>query len=217
MSCHLDFYIDDLVLDEMRQGSEYACNIYEARRIEVVLGRSAKIEEDVVEENCTADGIPISRRRGGGGTVVLSPGTVIISIAGLSNLQYHLREHMNAVNRTIIATLEQLGVDCPVIQGISDIALGNKKILGSSLYRRKDLVLYQGSLLVNSDLTLMDRYLKMPRKQPEYRGGRRHEAFVTSLHNEGYNISAAEIIESLQKEFALNPPWPPVPPEHVHV
>jgi lipoate-protein ligase A len=198
----------------MLRGSDYAFEIYEARRIEVVLGRSAKIEEDVVETNCTADRIPISRRRGGGGTVVLSPGTVIISIAGLSTLQYHLREHMNAVNLTIIDTLELLGVDSPVIQGFSDIALGNKKILGSSLYRRKDLVLYQGSLLVNSDLTLMNRYLKLPRKQPEYRGGRPHDAFVTSLHRERYDISVAAIIESLREAFELNPPWPPVPQGH---
>ena len=206
-----NFYIDDLVMDRMVQGSEYACEIYEGHRVEVVLGRSSKIEEDVMVETCTDDGIPLLRRRGGGGTVVLSPGTVILSIAGRSTLQYHLREHMNAVNRIIVDTLEQLGVDSPVIRGISDITLGMKKILGSSLYRRKDLVLYQGSLLVNPDLSLMKRYLKQPRKQPAYRKDRSHEDFVTSLHNEGYEIPKVEIIDKLREAFIEGSPWPPVP------
>lgn len=206
-----NFYIDDLVMDRMVQGSEYACEIYEGHRVEVVLGRSSKIEEDVMVETCADDGIPLSRRRGGGGTVVLSPGTVILSIAGRSTLQYHLREHMNAVNRIIVDTLEQLGVDSPVIRGISDITLGMKKILGSSLYRRKDLVLYQGSLLVNPDLSLMKRYLKQPRKQPAYRKDRSHEDFVTSLHNEGYEIPKVEIIDKLREAFIEGSPWPPVP------
>jgi len=209
--CSHNFYIDDLVMDRMLQGSEYACEIYKAHRIEVVLGRSSKIEEDVMVETCADDGIPLSRRRGGGGTVVLSPGTVILSIAGRSTLQYHLREHMNAVNRIIVDTLEQLGVDSPVIRGISDITLGMKKILGSSLYRRKDLVLYQGSLLVNPDLSLMKRYLKQPRKQPAYRKDRSHEDFVTSLHNEGYEIPKVEIIDKLREAFIEGSPWPPVP------
>jgi len=209
--CSHNFYIDDLVMDRMLQGSEYACEIYKAHRIEVVLGRSSKIEEDVMVETCADDGIPLSRRRGGGGTVILSPGILILSIAGRSTLQYHLREHMNAVNRIIVDTLEQLGVDSPVIRGISDITLGMKKILGSSLYRRKDLVLYQGSLLVNPDLSLMKRYLKQPRKQPAYRKDRSHEDFVTSLHNEGYEIPKVEIIDKLREAFIEGSPWPPVP------
>ena len=206
-----NFYIDDLVMDRMVQGSEYACEIYEGHRVEVVLGRSSKIEEDVMVETCADDGIPLSRRRGGGGTVILSPGILILSIGGRSTLQYHLREHMNAVNRIIVDTLEQLGVDSPVIRGISDITLGMKKILGSSLYRRKDLVLYQGSLLVNPDLSLMKRYLKQPRKQPAYRKDRSHEDFVTSLHNEGYEIPKVEIIDKLREAFIEGSPWPPVP------
>jgi lipoate-protein ligase A len=206
------FHIDDLVLSRMEQCADYACEIYEAERIEVVLGRACKLEEDVMSDDCVRDGVPISRRRGGGGTVVLSPGTLIISIAGKSPLQYHLREHMNAVNLVIIDTLKELGVDSLSIRGTSDIAIGMKKILGSSLYRRKDLLLYQGSLLVNPDLSLINRYLKQPRKQPSYRNGRPHGSFVTSLHNEGYTVANEEIIKSLKNRFASLSPWPPVLP-----
>jgi len=204
------FHIDDLVMSRMQQGADYACEIYEAERVEVVLGRACKVEEDVMSDVCATDGVSISRRRGGGGTVVLAPGTLIISMAGRSSLQYHLREHMNAVNLVIISILEKLGVDSLSIRGTSDIAIGMNKILGSSLYRRKDLLLYQGSLLINPDLDLINRYLKQPRKQPSYRNGRPHGSFVTSLHNEGYTVAMDEIIKKLKSKFANLSPWPPV-------
>ena len=211
------FNIDDLVLDKMQQGADYACEIYEAERVEVVLGRACKVEEDVMSNACTTDGVPISRRRGGGGTVVLAPGMLIISIAGKSSLQYHLREHMNAVNLVIIDTLKKLGVNSLSIRGTSDIAIGTKKILGSSLYRRKDLLLYQGSLLVNPDLNLINRYLKQPRKQPAYRSGRSHERFVTSLYKEGYTIPIEELMQRLKSTFVRISPWPPVLADKPHV
>jgi lipoate-protein ligase A len=175
----------------------------------VVLGRACKVEEDVMSDVCTRDGVSISRRKGGGGTVVLAPGMIILSIAGKSSLQYHLREHMNAVNLVIIDTLGELGVASLSIRGTSDIVIGMKKILGSSLYRRQDLLLYQGSLLVNPDLDLINRYLKQPRKQPAYRNDRPHEEFVTSLHHEGYTIPTATIIDKMKGAFNNTSPWPP--------
>jgi lipoate-protein ligase A len=168
------------------------------------------MDEDTLVEACAGDNVPISRRRGGGGTVVLAPGTVILSIAGRSMVQYHLREHMNAVNLVIIDTLKNMGVRSLSVQGTSDIALGTKKILGSSLYRRKDTLLYQGSLLVNADLSLMNRYLKQPRKQPAYRLNRPHGDFVTSLHREGYELPVSTVVRKLQEAFGPLSPWPPL-------
>jgi lipoate-protein ligase A len=89
------FHIDEMVLEKIRSGSDYAYDIYEPDQTIIVLGRSAKLEEDVYEQNCKDDGVQIFRRAGGGGTVVLSRGTIIISAAGKSNLEFHLREHMN--------------------------------------------------------------------------------------------------------------------------
>jgi lipoate-protein ligase A len=207
---HTRFHFDALVLDRMKD-TAYACEIYEAPRVEIVLGRSANVEKELYLENCLADGVVINRRSGGGGTVVLSPGVIILSIAGKSGLPYHLREHMLGVNDGIIQVLHGLGVRGLSHEGISDIALKGKKILGSSLYRSGSLVLYQGSLLLNPDLGLMDRYLKQPEKQPAYRRGRPHGRFVTSLHLEGYTITAAELAVHLRNRFGDTAPWPTLP------
>jgi lipoate-protein ligase A len=114
------------------------------------------------------------------------------------------------VNERIIEALGGLGVRGLSHEGISDIALQGRKILGSSLYRSRDLVLYQGSLLLHPDLSLMDRYLRHPERQPAYRRGRSHREFVTSLRLAGYPLTASEVVTHLKKAFQERVPWPSV-------
>jgi lipoate-protein ligase A len=207
---HTIFPIDTLLLERLKTSS-YAFEIYETSRIEIVLGRAAKAEQDLHLERCQDDGVPIHRRAGGGGTVVLSPGVIILSVGGKSRVPYQLREHMRGVNERIIEVLGGLGVRGLSHEGISDIALHGRKILGSSLYRSRDLVLYQGSLLLHPDLSLMDRYLRQPDRQPAYRRGRPHGQFVTSLRLAGYSLTTSELVNSLKKAFQERAPWPSVP------
>ncbi len=203
------FHIDDRVLRHIRNGSDYACEIYEAQQTEVVLGKSGKAEDDVHLEKCTQDHVPVHRRAGGGGTVVLCRGVIVISVAGRTTLAYHLKEHMNAVNRAVIKTLKHFGIKDLSIRGISDIAIGDKKLLGSSLHRKKDLVLYQGSLLVDPPLDLIAGYLCHPQKEPDYRRGRLHTDFITSLYSEGYRVDKTGLIKVLKRELTERCPWPP--------
>ena len=199
-------YIDMLVLDRLDGSAGHAVAAYPVRKTEVVLGRSTSLEE-VHADRCRADRVPVLRRAGGGGVVVLSPGMVVISVAGASGIPFCLREHMNLVNRRIMAALAVLGVEGLSLRGISDIALGDRKLAGSSLYRRRDLVLYQGALLVSPDLGLIDRYLKHPRTEPDYRRGRPHADFLTSLRDEGYLLTPGEAAADIRKVLEEANPW----------
>jgi lipoate-protein ligase A len=60
---------------------------------------------------------------------------------------------------------------------------------------------YQASLLVDADLDVIDSYLKHPPKEPEYRDGRDHLAFCTTLHQQGYKNSVFEIMQWLELEL----------------
>ena len=202
-----NMYIDERMLDEIEGGSSYCFHVYEQQHPEVVLGRSRDEEKDVHIERVRMDRVPVLRRIGGGGTVLLAPGVIVISVAGKSSLPFHLREHMNAVNLAVIRSLQALGVRDLSIRGISDIAIGDSKILGSSLYRRKDTVLYQGSLLLNPDLSLVEYYLKHPEMEPDYRRGRSHREFLTSLWKEGYRIPKAGVVQALNETFLQGAPW----------
>lgn len=200
-------YIDDRMLKKVKDHNSYHFLVYEPSKTEVILGRSCKEADDVNVENCQEDNITVLRRAGGGGTVVLSQGIIVISVAGISRVKYFLKEHMITINERIISALRYFGVEGLSIKGISDIAIGDRKILGSSLYRRKDIVLYQGALLVNPDMSIFERYLKHPKREPDYRMGRPHRDFITSLYKERYEIPKSKIAESLEIRLGQGPPW----------
>ena len=52
--------------------------LWEPERTEAVLGAGTP-ETDVDLARCAADGVPVYRRRGGGGAVVLAPGCLVIT------------------------------------------------------------------------------------------------------------------------------------------
>ena len=52
-------------------------------------------------------------------------------------------------------------------------------------------------LNISEDAEVFEHYLKHPVKEPDYRKGRSHKDFVTSLKAEGYTINTEEIINML--------------------
>ena len=91
------------------------------------------------------------------------------------------------------------GVEGVEPRGISDLAIGEKKILGTSIYRTRLVLFYQASLLVSNDLSIFSRYLAMPARVPEYRAGRAHEDFCTTLVREGYSLSVSDVMKVLKE------------------
>jgi lipoate-protein ligase A len=167
----------------------------------VVLGAGRRAEEDVLEARAAADGVPVRRRRGGGGTVVLSPGQAVLALVTEVSSPFRNREYFQAINGWIREALSGLGVPPALIQdrGISDLAMDERKILGTSLYRRRRILFYQGSLLVDNDLALFDRYLRFPSRVPDYRRGRGHGEFCTTLARQGYAVPVRRVMESLER------------------
>lgn len=167
---------------------------YQQEFTEVVHGPSCKIDDEIQVNMCTNNNIPICERRGGGGTVILSPGMCITIITGTRDNRDAL-SIFKRIHSAMIELLEQLGIKKLKQQGISDITIDGQKILGSSLYlgTRPTNYYYQSSLMVSSDINLLNQYLKYPPKEPDYRNSRPHDSFCTTLLAQGYTISAPAI------------------------
>lgn len=83
------------------------------------------------------------------------------------------------------SALEGLGVRGLVWREGGDLSLGDRKVLGSCLYLAAELMVYGASRPANPDLSLLECYLRHPPREPEYRRGRSHRDFVTSLWQQG--------------------------------
>jgi lipoate-protein ligase A len=149
----------------------------------VVLGAAGRLAEDVDEARCRAEGVPILRRASGGGTVLLGAGCLLYSLV----LAYEYSPALHDVRpsyRYILGRVgEALAGLLPEIEqaGTSDLASQGRKFSGNAQQRKRSHLLHHGTLLYDFDLELMGLYLRPPSRQPDYRAGREHRAFVRNL------------------------------------
>ena len=187
------------LLDEFRRVSAPVSRLYEPKETIAVLGAGGNPETDLYLDHLADDGVPWRRRRGGGGTVVLTPGQVVLACVTEVASPFRNREYAAQINSWFVEALTRLGVRGVEPRGISDLAIWDKKILGTSIYRTRLILFYQASLLVSNDLAVFTRYLTMPLRVPDYRVGRTHEDFCTTLLREGYELSVAEVMRVLKE------------------
>ncbi len=208
---------ENLALDEalLAEAEAYAepletLRLWEPRAPMVVVGRSSKIAAEVHAEACRQEGIPILRRTSGGAAVVTGPGCLMYALV-LSLRQRPFLRIVNQAHRFVLGTLAQAfeplvaDVEC---RGISDLAVGDKKFSGNSIRIKRDYLLYHGTLLYDFRLELIDRVLAMPPREPAYRDGRAHGAFVANLP-----IPAALLREALRTAWQAIEPCPEWPRE----
>jgi lipoate-protein ligase A len=148
----------------------------------LVLGNSQAPERELNVTAVLRDGIPVHKRIGGGGAVLLSPGCVCLALRFRRRKSASIQDYF-ALGSAVIAAVarERLGLDL-VLRGISDLACatpeGDKKVAGSSLYLPRDFALYLVSILIDPDLGRIAEYLGHPSKEPDYRAGRAHGEFL---------------------------------------
>lgn len=158
-----------------------AIKVWVPEKTVVVLGASQKPEEEINVAEVQKAGIPVFKRAGGGGAVILSPRCICYGILlpreGIPPIQKTL-EYFAGLFQSYLDQEHQLSSS---LRGNGDLCLDQKKILGSSLYLPRGVVLYLASVLVEDSLDLIGQYLSHPSREPDYRQGRDHSEFVTAL------------------------------------
>jgi len=167
----------------------------------IVLGQSNTPEISLISENVEADGIPVTKRPTGGEAVILSPAMAVITVAREYKEMTGSKQLFTEVNAVILDLLSDIGARNYGTRGISDITIGERKILGSSMHRRENRLVYHAVLNIAEDPSIFERYLRHPSREPDYRRNRPHNEFVTSLKKEGYEIYFDDIAAILNSYF----------------
>jgi lipoate---protein ligase len=178
---------ENLALDKVRfraledgaQGE--ILRLWESPALVVVVGRSSVMPSEVDLETCVEDSVAVLRRDSGGGAVLLGPGCMSYSLL-LSLGRHPELRNVSLSYRLILGWLVQaLAVPGLETRGVSDLAIGERKVSGNAQRRGRQALLHHGTLLYEFDPRLVERYLKQPLRQPDYRSGRRHADFLGNL------------------------------------
>ena len=177
--------LDEALLWEAEEaGGPLVLRTWELDRLAVVLGASCRVGENVRVEACQADGVEVARRSSGGGTVVIGPGalnlTVILPIDSHPELRSVDTAQRYVLGR-ILRAIRTAGVPAAEMLGSGDLTLGGRKFSGSAQRRLRRHVLVHASLLYDFALDAIDRYTTMPPRRPTYREDRPHAEFVVNL------------------------------------
>ncbi len=195
-------WIDDQILEQHRE--PLTLGTWVPDRATVVLGSSNDPASECRPESCAGDEVAILRRYGGGGTVVLYPGCVVVSIGCWVAEHFHNNRYFKLLNAAVNNCLHSnFKFNSPLTQaGISDLVSRDKKFGGTSLFRSRNYLLYQASLIVDCDFEMIEKYLAHPSREPDYRRGRNHRDFLTGLANLSTGISVAQVHEVLTNKLA---------------
>ena len=156
-----NYQIPDIEIIENDKNYDFL--IWKPDKIYIVLGRSNNVESSVNVENAKNDNIEIIKRNSGGEAVILTSKTLVISVKIIDDEMKRPKEYFNIFNDFIVKVLKNNKISGIGSKGISDLTIGEKKILGSSIYRRKNMVFYHSVLNVYEDVNLISRYLLQPK------------------------------------------------------
>ena len=173
--------LDDEMMARTRGDNQPRVRIYRFEGTAVVIGRGGKQELELHTDHIATDGVTLYKRPGGGCSVVLDPGNVIVSLVlPLPGIGL-IKSAFAAISDWLIAGLAECGAAGVQQRGVSDLVLSERKIGGSCVYRTRGLLYYSTTLLCAQNMPLVSRYLQHPPREPEYRQGRPHELFMGSL------------------------------------
>jgi len=157
---------------------------WEPRYYFIVLGYANRAELEVNLAACREENIGVYRRCSGGGTVLQGPGclnySLVLNLAGHPELDAIAPANRHIMERQRLALAGVLGRPVSVA-GTSDLSLDGQKFSGNAQRRKRRALLFHGAFLLRFDIAMMQRFLPMPSRQPDYRQNRPHAQFLANL------------------------------------
>jgi lipoate---protein ligase len=196
----IDYTLPDSVLLDSKDSR---LMIWQPEYPVIVVGQSNSPEKYVLLEKALIEGIPVIKRPTGGETVVLTPRMLIISLVLKSAKLPGSKDFFKRINNILIPLLEKSGLQGVCYRGISDLAVADKKILGSSIYRKPGMLFYHAVLNYGESPEYIASYLKHPAREPDYRKGRSHSEFVTTMEASGIKDSIPDLISKLEVDLQV--------------
>lgn len=162
----------------------------------VVIGRNQNAWKECAWEQLEKDGGKLARRLSGGGTVFHDLGN--LNFTFLAPRRYFSIERNLTV---ILEALKKLGINAE-FSGRNDLLLDGKKFSGHAYYYQGQVAYHHGTILINSDLEKLSRYLKPSQKKIVSKGIESVRSRVVNIAQVSNGITVPGVMESFVDSFS---------------
>ena len=137
----------------------------------------------------------LARRLSGGGAVFHDLGN--LNFTFLMN-----KKHNNTTRQltVILQAMHKLGLDAEFL-GRNDLVIKGKKFSGNAYYLQKDNALHHGTILINSNLTMLSRFLQVSQKKLSPKGIDSVRSRAVNLAEICSSLTLADVMHGLEESF----------------
>jgi lipoate-protein ligase A len=173
---------------------ENTLHFYRRNTPTISIGRSRKIKDDINIDECIKNNIKIVRRITGGGTIYTDENCLIYSLIFDKDYKQNLQANKIFENicNSLTKAMKKFQINT-VYKPPNDIHLNGKKISGSALIKKDNIILIHGTILLNTNLDMLNLVLK---KKGDYN--------VSTIYKLlGFLPDIKDIKEKIKNEFEI--------------
>ena len=172
----------------------------------IVVGEFQNTAGEVNNEYVRQHGITVVRRLSGGGAVYHDLGNLNFTFITDANPSGQI--DLRAFCLPILETLRSFGVPAE-LSGRNDMIIEGRKFSGNAQYLKNGRVMHHGTLLFDSDLSVMSKALRVDRAKMESKGIQSVESRVTNLKeylppDVTMDVFKQRLIQQLSQSSPLN-------------
>lgn len=172
----------------------------------IVIGRHQNPYNECNIESVKHDGVSVVRRLSGGGAVYHDLGNLNFTfIAGQDD--YNVEKQCGV----IVETLKAFNIDCEV-SGRNDMTIQGAKFSGHAYMMHDEMHCHHGTLLIDSDLELLSKYLQVSKLKLKSKGVESVRSRVVNLSkcyrdSEKGKFNVETLSKALIETFLKQYPW----------
>lgn len=195
---YFNLALEEYVFDSLPRQNEYFM-LWQNRNA-IIIGKHQNTIEEINIPFVEEHQIKVVRRLSGGGAVYHDLGN--LNFTFIADANESTKIDMAKFCLPVVKALAHIGIDAQ-ISGRNDITIDGKKFSGNSQYVKKNRVMHHGTLMFNSNLTMLSQALKVAPDKVESHGVKSVRSRVTNISDYLEKSMTIEEFKNVFKNYMM--------------